>query len=92
MSICQLLMFSLFIRTPISLIEAWANGLPCLISDAVPTDAIMTDLVEALPLEDSSPWVDRLSNMTRKHSETYAERVNLAGCGINTAMESLYEM
>lgn len=47
---------SLFEGTPLALIEAQSNGLPCIISDRIPGDAIVSELVTALPLTDPERW------------------------------------
>ena len=78
--------------TPLALVEAQANGLPCVISDAVPHDAVVTDLVKSLPLCDTEAWIDLLSGLERNNSEKYAEVVNCAGFGKVTAMNPLYDI
>lgn len=50
---------SLYEGLGIVLLEAQANGLPCLISDRIPRDAVWNDNVTALPLESTpSLWAD----------------------------------
>ena len=46
---------------PVSVVEAQSSGLTCLISDKVPIDCKITDLVEQIPL-DSSPehWANKI--------------------------------
>ncbi len=57
--------------TPLALLEAQANGLPCIISDVIPDDAVATDLVKQLSLENKKAWIKHLSEATRNHPEKY---------------------
>lgn len=55
---------SLFEGTPLALIEAQTNGLSCIISDRIPPDAIVSELVTALPLE-ADAWVQTIAAARR---------------------------
>lgn len=49
----DLLLFpSLFEGLPVTLIEAQCTGIPCLISDCIPEEVILTDLMTSLSLKD----------------------------------------
>lgn len=47
----------------IAVIEAQANGLRCFVSENVPEEAILTDLVRVLPLETMATWLNELKNV-----------------------------
>ncbi len=53
-----LIMPSFYEGLPITLIEAQANGLSCVVSDAVSREVDVAGIVEFLPLEDSQSWLD----------------------------------
>lgn len=56
---------SLFEGTPLALIEAQTNGLGCIISDRIPVDAIVSDLVTALPLQEPERWAPAIADARR---------------------------
>lgn len=45
-------------------VEAQASGLPCVVSDKVPTEANVTGSCRVLPLGDSQAWANVLSGLT----------------------------
>jgi glycosyltransferase EpsF len=49
---------SIFEGLGISLVEAQANGLPCIISDNIPQEAILNNNITILSIDDSSLWVE----------------------------------
>lgn len=52
---------SLYEGLPVSLVEAQAAGLPCIISDRVPEACMLTDLVQRVSLEESArQWAERI--------------------------------
>ena len=76
--------------TPLALIEAQANGLPCIISDRIPNDAILTDLVQPVSLEDEVAWCSALMNAHRKAPEQYASIIEKAGYNMKTSYQPIY--
>lgn len=45
---------------PVTMIEAQAAGLPCIKSDFVTGECVVTDLVTSFPIEDTDVWVERI--------------------------------
>ncbi len=67
---------SLYEGMPLSIIEVQTNGLPCIMSDAVPQDVVLTDLICRLSLEEASDtWVEFICNAQRCDSHKYEEEI-----------------
>ena len=47
---------SLWEGLPVTLVEAQANGLPCLVSDVITRNVALTDLIQYIPLGESQKW------------------------------------
>lgn len=47
---------SLWEGLPVTLVEAQANGLPCLVSDVITQNVALTDLIQYIPLGESQKW------------------------------------
>lgn len=47
---------------PVSVVEAQASGLTCLISDTITKDVVLTDLVHQYPIENVGMWVKAILN------------------------------
>ena len=62
---------SVFEGVPVSLVEAQTAGLPCCVSNGVPRDAAITDLVQFRPLEDTpeqwAQWVLECASYPRRN-------------------------
>lgn len=56
---------SLFEGLGVAVVEAQANGLPCVLSDRVPSSAIVSNAVSVIPPDDSLAWADLICSCTR---------------------------
>lgn len=82
---------SLYEGMPLSILEVQANSLPCIISDTVPDDVFLTDLIHPLSLKsDKSEWVNAVVNAKRPTEKGYPETLKNAGFDTKTAMEKVY--
>ena len=78
-----------------TVVEAQANGLPCVISDVIPDEVIVSDIVTKLSLEDTiDNWVKELesSNIREIERKRYAEIVAESGYGIERISASLKQL
>ena len=83
---------SLFEGMPLSIIEVQANGLPCVISDRVPKDVFLTDLINPLSIDDAEPWIDAICGAQRNEPEKYATILKESGFDINSVAKKFYEI
>lgn len=63
---------SLFEGLPLALLEVQANSLPCIVSDKVPRDVCITDLIHLLSLADAESWIDSICNLRRNEKNDYS--------------------
>ncbi len=71
---------SLYEGMPLSVIEVQTNGLPCVMSDNVPKDVVLTDLIRILSLEESeNVWIEAICDSKRSDSYKYEEKIKNLG-------------
>ena len=78
--------------TPLALLEAQANGLPCIVSKNVPDDAFLTELITTVPLDDPSKWVEKIVTARRSGCSHYCEQIRQAGYDAVNSYSQIYEI
>ena len=76
---------------PLALVEAQANGLPCVVSSRITSDIALTDLVSFNSLADEAGWIDALTTATRNYPEKYAKIIENEGYEISCALVPLFQ-
>lgn len=73
---------------PNTMIEAQANGVPCVMSDSVTGEAKLTDNLIALSLSNNNEiWAETAINLKRIDSEINAQKLHEAGYSIKGVVE-----
>lgn len=82
---------SLYEGLPVTMIEAQASGLPCIISDHVSDECIVTrGLVSSMPLEESpARWAECILQQSGRRHENHRKEIQEAGYDISTAANKL---
>jgi len=79
---------SLWEGLPVTVVEAQAAGLPCLISDRITTDVDVSELVKRLPIGNADAWTEAVLNTDCKRSDVISE-IRQAGFDVKETAERL---
>lgn len=83
---------SLYEGLPVAMIEAQAAGLPCVISENIPEETIITDLVSRRALEAPvSEWIDKILKAGQKERRDQTVQIRKAGYDIKENAERLQD-
>lgn len=75
---------------PVSVVEAQSSGLMCFISDKVPLDCRITDLVEEIPLDSSlEHWVNKILEARQLERRNTLEQIKSNGFDIEENAKKL---
>ena len=83
---------SLYEGMPLSILEVQANGLPCVISDRVPADVFLTDLIHPLSLDNPEAWIEMICSVKRENPEVYSTQMRENGFDVTTVVEKFYKI
>ena len=80
---------SLFEGLPVTMIEAQAAGLPCIKSNTITDECVVTDLVQSLPIDNPEAWADAILATKGAQRTNRLAEIQAAGYDIATAAEKL---
>lgn len=83
---------SLYEGLAISMVEAEASGLPIFVSNTVPDDGKVSDIVHTVPCNDEEAWISAMESASPNlYRQGYAQRVAEAGYDMHQTARLLYE-
>ena len=88
------LMPSFFEGFPLALLEAQCSGLKCMISDWISDEAVVTELVRRLPLDDADLWIKTIMSISsgyeRKDCSSVIANAGFDSSSVAKNIEKLY--
>jgi glycosyltransferase involved in cell wall biosynthesis len=75
---------------PVTLIEAQAAGLPCLISNTISTDVDVSPLVKRLPIDSADVWAQEI--LAGHERRDVKEHIAKAGFDVKVSAQQMYEL
>lgn len=83
---------SLFEGFPVTLVEAQASGLPCIVSDTISEEVNILDLVTFTSIDNTKDWITKIENIDFNFSrELYFEKIKNIGYDIKSLGKTLAE-
>ena len=64
---------------PVAVIEAQANGLPCIISNTITSEVVLFDDCKSISLKDMDAWKQAILEVKNKNREEFAHKVEELG-------------
>ena len=74
------------------MIEAQANGLPCVISNNIASDAVLTDLITQIPLDSPGKWIRAIAGSNRNHPLKYVDVIKKSGYDARVSYQKLFDL
>ncbi|KRE83809.1 hypothetical protein ASG89_11865 [Paenibacillus sp. Soil766] len=81
---------SLFEGFPLSIVEAQASGLNCIVSDTLTTDVDLTDSVKFISLDSNEGWENSIANIVlNQNRNEFTEKVKISGYDIKDTVKEI---